>query len=89
MGMFDSVMLKVKAPCCGTEQEIECQTKEFSCRLAVWRKGDYIDDKVKAFDCICECENPGCRKPLPDVSNFFNIRVFLRRGKVTGKYNII
>lgn len=98
MGMFDSVMLEVKCPYCGTEKELDLQTKEFSCRLAVWRKGDFIDSNTKGFDTIAECLEQNCPgvQPMPKThigdeytSRFFYAHVYLKRGRVTGKYKII
>ncbi len=89
MGMFDSVMLKVKCPYCGKDEVRECQTKDFNCTLAVWKVGDYVDRSKRSFDCIVQCEEERCPSKPPMVGSFFNVEVFLKRGKITGKYEII
>jgi sarcosine oxidase delta subunit len=96
MGMFDSVMLKIKCPYCGQESEIECHTKELDCSLDVWRKGDFVGtEKLNHLQTIANCHSKECsdyeEKRIGYRSGFgrvFNVKVKLRNGIVSGDYEI-
>lgn len=82
MGMFDSVLLDIKCPYCGETSEMECQTKQVHCVLMVWKKGDFVSRDFKSLECITDCHSNKCS------GEYFYVDVILKRGKVTGKYNI-
>lgn len=99
MGMFDSIMMKVKCPYCGGEGERELQTKDLDCLLRVFRKGDFIDPNSMWYDrnylnTISECISKGC---LDQKSNggygrgkFFYAKVFLDdKNIITGEYEMM
>lgn len=93
MGMYDSVKIKIKCPYCGEESEIEAQTKELDCTLEVWKVGDFVSDKFNYLDCVADCLQPECKKASmlgyhSRIGRFFNVRIFLKKGKVSGKYKI-
>jgi hypothetical protein len=97
MGMFDSIMLNVKCPHCDVTSEIECQTKDLECILAVFRKGDYIGTKKYNYLwCVADCRSHYCMqqsaKEIGYVSGFgkiFHVEVMLYDGCITGEYNIV
>ena len=96
MGMFDSIVLKMKCPYCGMTSEMEAQTKELNSDLDIWKKGDYIGTKKYIYlDCIADCHSNKCvnheNKRLGYVSGFgrmFDVKIFLDKGIVNGKYEI-
>ena len=94
--MFDSVKIDIKCPYCGETSEIEAQTKELQCMLEVWRKGDFVTDKLNSLDCLADCESKECKEHetkeygyCSGSGRFFYVRILLENGKVSGEYNII
>ncbi|KKN39815.1 hypothetical protein LCGC14_0739270 [marine sediment metagenome] len=87
MGMYDSFLIDIKCPFCDEVSKMECQTKELSCELIVWQKGDYIGtDQYNYLDCATSCE--GKCKPKDFMERTFDVSVKFEAGIVTGKYDI-
>ena len=62
MGMFDSFYLKAKCPHCGETNEIEFQTKQFSCNMFSWRQGDTFNyEGMELITGIVKGIYGGCR----------------------------
>lgn len=96
MGMFDSIAIKMKCPYCGKESLIEAQTKQLTCSLFRWVKGEYVTKAVDHLDCMADCMQKECfeytESRLGYYSGFgrmFTVRVFLEEGRVTGEYEIL
>jgi len=64
MGMFDSFYLKnIKCPYCGEITEnMEFQTKQFSCSMDVWDEGDVFTG-MNIVEGVIEEVYGGCTKP--------------------------
>lgn len=80
MGMFDSIKIKMKCPYCREISEIEAQTKDLECDLEVWKVGDFVTNKLNYLECLSDC---------PQCKEFFDIKIFLKGGKVSGDYEIL
>ena len=90
--MFDSVYLKIKCPYCGEKSMMEAQTKDLDCELEKWKRGDFVgDDGLVYLDCVTECRSKKCLRPkdFGNLGEFFNVRVFLNKGIVSGNYKVI
>src|ERR1700753_1956034 len=96
MGMFDSVIIKVKCPFCGQTSEMECQTKQLDCKLYQWKLGENTGHPEEMeLDCYATCSSAICiarnkAKSGKEWGNeqSFDIIVETPFGLVTGKYRI-
>lgn len=89
MGMFDSIMLKVKCPICGVEKERECQTKDLNCTLAVFKKGDNINESdIHTVSAIVECRELCLHESYHSIKTgkMFYIEIATPFGLITGNY---
>lgn len=94
--MFDSAYIDIKCPFCGQTSEIECQTKELYCNLDVWRKGEFVGDKMLSkLECIADCHSKECTEYTDKKDGYhsgfgrmFEVDVKLNEGIVTGEYEI-
>lgn len=77
MGMYDSIMMKVKCPECDRTYKRESQTKDLGSNLTIFKVGDYIDNKLESIKCISDCK---CGK-------YFSLYIELFEGKINGKYS--
>jgi hypothetical protein len=96
MGMFDSVKIEMKCPYCGEVSEIEAQTKELECNLDVWKKGDFVTDKINYLECLADCVQPKCKEYVTKKNGYwggfgrmFDVKISLDNGKVSGEYEIL
>jgi hypothetical protein len=82
MGMYDSIYIDVKCPKCGIIKERECQTKELNCILHNYKVDDNIGtEQFNYLDTITDCN---CER-----DNFFEVRIFIKKGLITNKHKII
>ena len=97
MGMYDSIFIKIKCPYCGKISEIECQTKELSCGLKRWYKGDNVrTSNFRYLYCLADCHSSECLKWEEDKVGYrsgfgrsFTVEVHIgNEGAVTGLYKL-
>ena len=95
MGMYDNVIIEIECPYCGEKSEMDAQTKELDCNLDVWKKGDYVTDKLNYLDCIADCRSIICKKFQVGVNGYdggwgrlFYVKILLTDGRVNGDYEI-
>lgn len=89
MGMFDSIMLNTKCPYCDKEAVRECQTKDLDCNLDVYNIGDRVKTDEKWLWAITDCDSETCKTPEKRIGSFFNLKIRVKKGKITEKYKII
>ena len=80
MGMFDTIFMKAKCPCCGVYNKTGFQTKDLANLLKTYHIGDMISSQFRYVQGLGKCEK---------CQDFFYIRIFVDdEGKITGKYEV-
>nr|DAI89651.1 MAG TPA: hypothetical protein [Caudoviricetes sp.] len=82
-------MVKTKCPYCGKENVRECQIKDLECNLDIYNFGDKVETDQKWLWSIAECKSDDCNRNDRGVGQFFNLKIKVKKGKITKKYRII
>lgn len=92
MGMYDSIIMRVKCPYCGEEKLHRLQTKSLACELHILSPGDYTGGYDSPIDVIFECESAPCMQYMRD-NNFddshgraINMKIDVYDGIISEKY---
>lgn len=104
MGLFDSILLKVKCPKCKQENLIDCQTKDLGCGLQTYVKGDCVPvagvfseiNQTKKLYCTANCRSYECFDGVRLPNGYkqgngftFKIFVYVRGSRITGEYTYL